>query len=195
MSKLETFLANWMSQYRHPKPNFRSTVEITKTPRALSQTRPSLLPDLSLKNRAKPFKDGRFLTSNRSLKREREFRSSARFSWFSMLNLRFPSNLGNGIENKLGCNIWCQRGGILPLYQTKITLFVSWVNSRCWKFIYELQTMNYWTYAYVHDFRPYQSKSIRIEIHTMNFKYDILYKEKVLSTLKRNIIHTRLSTG
>ena len=40
------------------------------------------------------------------------------------------------------------------------------------------------------DFRPYQSKSIRIEIHTMNFKYDILYKGKVLSTLKRNIIHT-----
>ena len=46
--------------------------------------------------------------------------------------------------------------------------------------------MNYWTY----DFRPYQSKSIRIEIHTMNFKYDILYKGKVPSTLKRNIIHT-----
>ena len=101
-----------MSQYRHPKPNFRSTMEITKTPRALSQTRPSLLPDSSLKNRAKPFEAGRFLTSDRSLKREREFRSSARFSWFSTLNLRFPSNLGNGIENKLGCNIWCQRGGI-----------------------------------------------------------------------------------
>ena len=119
MSKLETFLANWMSQYRHPKPNFRSTMEITKTPRALSQTRPSLLPDLSLKNRAKPFKDGRFLTSDRSLKREREFRSSARFSWFSMLNLRFPSNLGNGIENKLGCNIWCQRGWDRILHNNK----------------------------------------------------------------------------
>ena len=137
MSNLETFLANWMSQYRHPKPNFRSTMEITKTPRALSQTRPSLLPDSSLKNRAKPFKDGQFLTSDRSLKREREFRSSARFSWFSMLNLRFPSNLGNGIENKLGCNIWCQRGGIfsdpsLDILKFKLTQRKGNISKAIW---------------------------------------------------------------
>ena len=87
-----------MSQYRHPKPNFRLTMEITKTPRALSQTRPSLLPDSSLKNRAKPFKDGRFLISDRSLKREREFRSSARFSWFS--------NAQSKISLKLGKRYW-----------------------------------------------------------------------------------------
>ena len=44
------------------------------------------------------------------------------------------------------------------------------------------------------DFNSYiVHPSSMVESHTMNFKYDILYKEKVLSTLKRNIIHTRLS--
>ena len=83
-------------------------------------------------------------------------------------------------------NIWCQRGGILPLYQPE----VSWVNSRCWKFIYELQTMNYWTYAFqshmvrVHkNWNPYNEIQVWDSLQTL-----CLRKEH-----KKNIIHIRLS--
>ena len=43
------------------------------------------------------------------------------------------------------------------------------LNPLCWKFIYELQTMNC-TELIVHS-------SLMVEIHTMKFKYEILYKE------------------
>ena len=52
------------------------------------------------------------------------------------------------------------------------------LNPLCWKFIYELQTMN----CTNHMAGMHMMVVHMIEIHTMKFKYEILYKENTSTT-------------
>ena len=63
------------------------------------------------------------------------------------------------------------------------------LNPLCWKFIYELQTMN----CTNHMAGMHMKVVHMIEIHTMKFNYEILYQENYNSTMF--LIVQKLYTG